>query len=118
MLKRKTLTQMYDIVDELYPAKQMLRKYKNEEDTPLGFLIALTTRVKIYCNIQELLRRYKRGDQDYKDLLTRLLKQLKLHRFQIKKLSKTHTTCDHQSVHRFCVSLAALLHVVFSDKTT
>lgn len=114
MLNKKIINEIHTIVDELYPAKQMLKKHKHEPAAPLGFLVALITRVKIYENIQELIRRYKRG-QEYKDLLNRVLRQLKLHRFQIKKLSQTHSN-DHQSVKRYCVALAALLYILFGEK--
>ena len=111
MLDKKILNQIHTIVDELYPAKQMLRKYKNDPDVPLGFLISLITRVKIYENTKELIRRYKKG-KEYTDVLNRIFHQLKLHRYQVKRLSKTHPN-DHQSVHRFCVGLAALLYTAF-----
>lgn len=112
MLDKKILTQIEDVTDEFYPAKQMLRQYKYEEDTPFGFLMCVTVRAKIYSNIHELVRRYK-NQEPYKDLLTRVLKQLRLHRYQIKKLSKTHPSTDHRSVHRFCVGLSVLLHTAF-----
>jgi hypothetical protein len=115
MFTNKILNEIHTIVDEFYPAQQMLQKYKHEPDAPLGFLVSLITRVKIYKNIQELIRRYKRG-REYKDLLNRVLRQLKLHRFQIKKLSKTHTSTDYQNVHRFCIALASLIHIVFTKK--
>lgn len=114
MLTRKVLNEIEDVTDEFYPALAMLRRYKDKEDTPLGFLVALTTRVKIYKNIQELIRRYKRG-QDYSAILSRVLKQLRLHRFQINKLSKTHSN-DHRSVNRYCIGLAGLLYILFAEK--
>jgi hypothetical protein len=115
MFTNKILNEIHTIVDEFYPAQQMLQKYKHEPDAPLGFLVSLITRVKIYKNIQELIRRYKRG-HDYDYLLGRIFHQLKLHRFQIKKLSKTHISTDHQNVHRFCIALASLIHIVFTKK--
>ena len=115
MLKRKTLTQIEDVTDEFYPALAMLRRYKDKEDTPLGFLVALTTRVKIYKNIQELISCYKRG-QEYTALLNRVLKQLKLHRYQVERLSKTNPGTDYQSVKRFCIALASLIHLVFREE--
>jgi len=113
MFTNKILNEIHTIVDEFYPAQQMLQKYKHKPDVPLGFLMCVTVRAKIYNNIQELIRRYKKG-REYKDLLTRVLKQLRLHRYQIKKLSKTHPSTDHRSVHRFCVGLSVLLHTAFS----
>ena len=115
MFTNKILNEIHTIVDEFYPSKQMLQKYKHEPDAPLGFLVTLITRVKIYNNIQELIRRYKKG-REYKDLLTRVLKQLKLHRYQIKKLCKTHASTDYQSVKRYCIALASLIHIVFTKK--
>lgn len=117
MLKKKILTEIEDVTDEFYPALAMLRQYKDEEDTPLGFLMCVTVRAKIYANTKELLRRYKKG-QDYDYFLGRIFHQLKLHRFQIKKLNKTNPSTDYQNVHRFCVALVALLYIAFSDKTT
>lgn len=114
MLDKKILNQIHTIVDEFYPAKQMLKKYKNEPDVPLGFLMCVTTRVKIYSNIQELLRCYKKHEP-YSALLSRVLKQLRLHRFQIKKLSKTHSN-DHESVNKYCVGLAALVYILFEKE--
>ena len=112
MFTNKILNEIHTIVDEFYPAQQMLQKYKHEPDAPLGFLVSLITRVKIYHNIQDLIRRYKKG-QDYDYLLGRIFHQLKLHRFQIKKLNKTNPSTDYQNVHRFCVALVALLHIAF-----
>ena len=117
MFTNKILNEIHTIVDEFYPAQQMLQKYKHEPDAPLGFLVSLITRVKIYNNIQELIRRYKKHEP-YTALLNRVLRQLKLHRYQVKRLSKTNPSADHISVHRFCVALVALLHIAFSDKTT
>ena len=114
-LTRRHLNTIYDIIDEFYPAQRMLRQYKHDEDAPFGFIMCVTVRAKIYENIQELLRRYKKHEP-YKDLLNRIFHQLKLHRYQIKKLSKTHTSTDHQSVHRFCIALASLIHIVFREK--
>ena len=115
MLTRKILNEIHTIVDEFYPAQQMLQKYKHEPDAPLGFLIALTTRVKIYSNIQELIRRYKKG-QDYNYLLQRIFHQLKLHRYQMRLLSESQPGTDYQSVKRFCIALASLIHIVFAKK--
>lgn len=117
MFTNKILNEIHTIVDEFYPSKQMLQKYKHEPDAPLGFLVSLITRVKIYNNIQELIRRYKRG-REYSAILSLIFKRLKLHRYQVKRLSKTNPSADHISVHRFCVALVALLHIAFSDKTT
>ena len=116
MLDNKILRNIQDIIDELYPAVIMLNQYKHEEDVPLGFLMCVTTRAKIYENTKTLIKMYKKG-QDYNYLLQRIFHQLKLHRNQINRLSKTNST-DHQSVHRFCVALVALLYIAFSDKTT
>jgi hypothetical protein len=115
MFTNKILNEIHTIVDEFYPAQQMLQKYKHKPDVPLGFLMCVTVRAKIYENIQELLRRYKKHEP-YKDLLNRIFHQLKLHRYQIKKLSKTHASTDHQSVHRFCIALASLIHLVFREE--
>jgi hypothetical protein len=114
-LTRRHLNTIYDIIDEFYPAQRMLRQYKHDEDAPFGFIMCVTVRAKIYENIQELLRRYKKHEP-YKDLLNRIFHQLKLHRYQIKKLSKTHTSTDYQSVKRFCIALASLIHIVFREK--
>lgn len=111
-LTRRHLNTIYDIIDEFYPAQRMLRQYKHDEDAPFGFIMCVTVRAKIYSNIHELVRRYK-NQEPYKDLLTRVLKQFRLHRYQIKKLSKTHPSTDHRSVHRFCVGLSVLLHTAF-----
>ena len=114
-LTRRHLNTIYDIIDEFYPAQRMLRQYKHDEDAPFGFIMCVTVRAKIYENIQDLINRYKRG-QDYTALLNRVLRQLKLHRYQIKKLSKTHTSTDYQSVKRFCIALASLIHIAFREK--
>lgn len=115
MLDKKILNEIHTIVDELYPAKQMLKKYKNEPDAPIGLLMSLTTRVKIYDNVQELIRRYKKG-QDYTALLNRIFHQLKLHRYQVRKLSHMKPSVECKNVHRFCVALVSLLHIVFRKK--
>ena len=115
MLTKKILNEIHTIVDEFYPAQQMLQKYKHEPDAPLGFLVSLITRVKIYKNIQELIRRYKKHEP-YTALLNRVLRQLKLHRYQVEKLSKTNPGTDYQSVKRFCIALASLIHIAFREK--
>ena len=115
MLTKKILNEIHTIVDEFYPAQQMLQKYKHEPDAPLGFLVSLITRVKIYKNIQELIRRYKKHEP-YKDLLNRVLRQLKLHRYQVELLSKTNPGTDYQNVKRYCIALASLIHIVFGKK--
>ena len=115
MLTKKILNEIHTIVDEFYPAQQMLQKYKHEPDAPLGFLVSLITRVKIYKNIQELIRRYKKHEP-YKDLLNRVLRQLKLHRYQVELLSKTNPGADYQNVKRYCIALASLIHIVFAKK--
>ena len=115
MLTKKILNEIHTIVDEFYPAQQMLQKYKHEPDAPLGFLVSLITRVKIYKNIQELIRRYKKHEP-YKDLLNRVLRQLKLHRYQVELLSKTNPGADYQNVKRYCIVLASLIHIVFGKK--
>lgn len=117
MLKRKTLNEIYNIVDEFYPSKQMLKKYKNEPDVPLGFLMCVTVRAKIYDNIQELISRYKKG-QDYSDILNVIFKRLRLHQYQVKRLSRTNPSADHESVKRYCIGLATLLYVAFTQKTS
>ena len=114
-LTRRHLNTIYDIIDEFYPAQRMLRQYKHDEDAPFGFIMSLTTRVKIYENIQELLRRYKRG-QDYTALLNRIFHQLKLHRYQMRLLSESQPGTDYQSVKRYCIALASLIHIVFREK--
>ena len=115
MFTNKILNEIHTIVDEFYPAQQMLQKYKHEPDAPLGFLVSLITRVKIYKNIQELIRRYKKHEP-YKDLLNRVLRQLKLHRYQVELLSKTNPGADYQNVKRYCIVLASLIHIVFGKK--
>ena len=115
MFTNKILNEIHTIVDEFYPAQQMLQKYKHEPDAPLGFLVSLITRVKIYKNIQELIRRYKKHEP-YKDLLNRVLRQLKLHRYQVELLSKTNPGADYQNVKRYCIALASLIHIVFGKK--
>lgn len=115
MLEKKILTQIEDVTDEFYPALAMLRRYKNEPNVPLGFLMCVTVRVKIYDNIQELLRRYKKHEP-YTALLNRVLRQLKLHRYQVERLSKTNPGTDYQSVKRYCVGLASLIHLVFREE--
>ena len=115
MFTNKILNEIHTIVDEFYPAQQMLQKYKHEPDAPLGFLVSLITRVKIYKNIQELIRRYKKHEP-YTALLNRVLRQLKLHRYQVALLSKTHASTDYQSVKRYCIALASLIHIVFGKK--
>ena len=115
MLTKKILNEIHTIVDEFYPAQQMLQKYKHEPDAPLGFLVSLITRVKIYKNIQELIRRYKKHEP-YTALLNRVLRQLKLHRYQVELLSKTNPGADYQNVKRYCIVLASLIHIVFGKK--
>ena len=115
MFTNKILNEIHTIVDEFYPSKQILKKYKNEPDVPLGFLVSLITRVKIYNNIQELIRRYKKHEP-YTALLNRVLRQLKLHRYQVELLCKTHASTDYQSVKRYCIALASLIHIVFTKK--
>ena len=63
-LTRRHLNTIYDIIDEFYPALAMLRQYKHDEDAPFGFIMCVTVRAKIYESIQDLINRYKRG-QDY-----------------------------------------------------
>lgn len=117
MLKRKTLNEIYNIVDEFYPSKRMLKQYKHDADAPLGFLVCLATRVKIYDNVQELISRYKKG-QDYSDILNVIFKRLRLHKYQVKRLSRTNPSADHESVKRYCIGLAMLLYVAFTQKTS
>jgi hypothetical protein len=69
MLDNKILRNIQDIIDELYPAVIMLNQYKHEEDVPLGFLMCVTTRAKIYENTKTLIKMYKKG-QDYYDYFT------------------------------------------------
>ena len=114
-LTRRHLNTIYDIIDEFYPAQRMLRQYKHDEDAPFGFLMCVTVRAKIYENIQDLINRYKRG-QDYTALLNRVLRQLKLHRYQVELLSKTNPGADYQNVKRYCIVLASLIHIVFGKK--
>jgi hypothetical protein len=114
-LTRRHLNTIYDIIDEFYPAQRMLRQYKHDEDAPFGFIMCVTVRAKIYENIQDLINRYKRG-QDYTALLNRVLRQLKLHRYQVERLSKTNPGTDYQSVKRFCIALASLIHIAFREK--
>jgi len=63
MFTNKILNEIHTIVDEFYPAQQMLQKYKHEPDAPLGFLVSLITRVKIYKNIQELISVVTKGNR-------------------------------------------------------
>ena len=114
-LTRRHLNTIYDIIDEFYPALAMLRQYKHDEDAPFGFLMCVTVRAKIYENIQELLRRYKKHEP-YKDLLNRVFHQLKLHRYQMRLLSESQPGTDYQSVKRFCIALASLIHLVFREE--
>ena len=88
MLDNKILRNIQDVTDELYPALAMLKQYRHKEDVPFGFLMCVTLRAKIYKNIQRLIKMYK-NQEPHADLLNRVLNQLKLHRFQIKKLSTT-----------------------------
>ena len=114
MLDNKILRNIQDVTDELYPALAMLKQYRHKEDVPFGFLMCVTLRAKIYKNIQRLIKMYK-NQEPHADLLNRVLNQLKLHRFQIKKLSQTNPGTNYQSVNRYCIGLASLLHVAFTQ---
>ena len=111
MLDNQILTKIQDAADEFYPSVNMLKQYKNQPNVPFGFLMCVTLRAKIYENTKELIRKYKK-QEPHADLLNRVLKELKLHRYQIKKLNQTHPN-DRQSVHRFCIGLATLLYTAF-----
>ena len=110
MPTRKMLNKMSDIIDELYPATFMLEAAKRKE-TDIGMLVSLATRVKIYKGCYDLIKMYKKDGTVNQETLQRTLKQIKLHRYQLRKLNKA----SYADNHKYLIGLAALLHVSFTN---
>ncbi len=113
MLTRRMLKEMCDIIDELYPATYMLQEAKNRNEN-IGLLVTLSTRVKIYKGCYDLVRMYKKNKCICQENLQRVLKQIKLHRFQLKKMyNKGERKMSYADNHKYLIGLCALLYVSF-----
>ena len=117
-MNKRLLHQIEDILDEFYPAVLMRQKYRNAsfESVPLGFLMIVILRAKIYDGVRQLINLYKNNFRSFAGthtIVNRIQSQLKLHRHQIKKFSKDHPTAHEESVKAYWIGLAALLHVAF-----
>lgn len=113
-LSRAHLSEMQDIIDQFYEAKVRLMSLSiHEPEVPLGYMVTLLTRAKIYDGVTTLIRNYKKN-RPYQDILQRVLKRLMLHRKQMRMLKDRGFKVDYDSNRRYCVGLAALLHKAFA----
>ena len=111
-LTKRHLNEITNILDELYPSVISLQSV-NGDDEPIGLLVSLATRVKIYHGCMKLIHDYKTRGYIYQEELKLVLKRIKLHRFQMTKLDKHNK--NYTSNHKYLVGLVALLHVSFGN---
>ena len=112
-LSKRHINEIYNCINELYSSKHLLIDAKKCNRT-LGELVTTCTRVKIFNGCSDLLRMYRRTRTVDESLLKRTLQRIKLHRFQLNKLSKEITGVDYNNNHKYLVGLAALLHICFA----
>ena len=110
MPTKRMLNEMSDIIDELYPAKFMLQAAK-KSDEHIGLLVTLATRIKIYNGCFNLIEMYKKNGYIHQEDLNVVLKRIKLHRYQLRKINQK----SYLDNHKYLVGLAALLHVSFGN---
>ena len=111
-LTRSHLRDIQEIADQFYDAKAKIITHTiHDPEVPLGYMVALLTRAKIYDGVHTLIRNYKKG-RPYE--LQRILKRLILHRKQMRMLRDRGFKVDYESNKKYCVGLAALLHTAFA----
>ena len=112
-LTRSHLREIQEIADQFYDAKAKIITHTiHDPAVPLGYMVTLLTRAKIYDGVHALIRNYKKG-RPHQDILQRILKRLILHRKQMRMLQARGFKVDYESNKKYCVGLAALLHTAF-----
>lgn len=110
-LTKRHLNEIREVLNELYPSVISLQSVKGNE--PIGVLVSLATRVKIYHGCMKLIHDYQKRGCVNQDDLKLVLKRIKLHRFQIKKLN--NSSPYYVFNHKYLVGLVALLHISFGN---